>query len=78
MFDSKEELYFSWYLEVLRNWNFIRSWEKIEESYKLTEDLAIEYIKPMKRVKERKLQLHLYLKDIYLQLRLKEALTTTI
>lgn len=53
MFDSKEEKYFSWYLEVLRNWNFISSWEKVEASYKLTEDLVIEYIKPMKRVEDK-------------------------
>ncbi len=53
MFDSKEEKYFSWYLEVLRNWNFIESWHKIEESYQLTEDLTIQYIKPMKRVKDK-------------------------
>lgn len=52
-FDSKEELYFSWYLEVLRNWNFIRSWDKIETPYQLTEDLTIEYLKPMKRVKDK-------------------------
>ena len=52
-FDSKEELYFSWYLEVLRNWNFIESWEKIEEPFQLTSDLTIEYIKPMKRVEDK-------------------------
>ena len=65
MFDSKEELYFSWYLEVLRNWNFIRSWEKIEEPYKLTEDLAIEYIKPMKRVKDKVLKQVLFKGRVY-------------
>ena len=53
MFDSKEELYFSWYLEVLRNWNFIDSWEKVETPYQLTEDLTIEYVKPMKRVEDK-------------------------
>jgi hypothetical protein len=52
-FDSKEELYFSWYLEVLRNWNFVESWEKVEEPYKLTDDLVINYLKPMKRVKDK-------------------------
>lgn len=52
-FDSKEEKYFSWYLEVLRNWNFIEKWEKNEDPFQLTTDLKIEYIKPMKRVEDK-------------------------
>jgi hypothetical protein len=52
-FDSKEELYFSWYLGVLKNWNFIESWEKIEEPFQLTSDLIIKYKKPMKRVEDK-------------------------
>ncbi len=52
-FDSKEELYFSWYLEVLRNWNFVEWWNKNEKSYKLTDDVAISYIKEMKRVPDK-------------------------
>ena len=52
-FDSKEELYFSWYLEVLRNWNFIEWWNKNEKSYQLTHDVAITHIKEMKRVPDK-------------------------
>ncbi|MCK5159920.1 MAG: hypothetical protein KAR08_12215, partial [Candidatus Heimdallarchaeota archaeon] len=55
-FDSKEERYFSWYLEVLRNWNFIESWEKVEEPYILTTGLYIKFIKPMKRVADKELE----------------------
>lgn len=64
-FDSKEELYFSWYLEVLRNWNFIEYWEKIDEPFQLTSDLTIKYIKPMKRVEDKILTQTLLSKRVY-------------
>lgn len=64
-FESKEELYFSWYLEVLRNWNFIELWEKIDEPFQLTSDLTIKYIKPMKRVPDKELTQTLFSGRVY-------------
>jgi hypothetical protein len=52
-FDSKEELHFSWYLETLKQWNYINHWYKCEDSYQLTYDVYIEYLKPMKRVADK-------------------------
>lgn len=58
-FDSKEELYFSWYLMELQKNGYIESWARFEEvsdSYNLTEGLIWEYIKPMKRVADKELE----------------------
>jgi len=48
-FDSKEELYFSWYMEVLKSKGYIEQYGKIEDGYNLTEGLKREYLKPMKK-----------------------------
>lgn len=64
-FDSKEELYFSWYLEVLRNWNFIRWWEKNTLSYQLTKDVVRTYIRPMKRVEDKIISKTLFSGRVY-------------
>lgn len=64
-FDSKEELYFSWYLEVLRNWNFIEKWEKVKEPYILTNGLYIKYTKPMKRVEDKIIEQKLLSSRVY-------------
>jgi len=58
-FDSKEELYFSWYLNQLRNQGYIDSWDKFEnvnDPYPLTEGLVWDYVKPMKRVEDKQLE----------------------
>ena len=58
-FDSKEELYFSWYLNELRNAGYIDKWDKFENvdvAYPLTEGLTHKYIKPMKRVEDKILE----------------------
>ena len=55
-FDSDEELYFSWYLNQLRNAGYIDNWDKFEnvnESYPLTEGLKRQYVLPMKRVADK-------------------------
>jgi hypothetical protein len=52
-FDSKEEKYFSWWLETLKQWNYIESWNKNEESFILTDDVKIRYTVPMKRVDDK-------------------------
>jgi hypothetical protein len=64
-FDSNEEKYFSWYLEVLRNWNFIESWSKNEKPWQLTEDLVITYVKPMKRVEDKIMKQTLFSGRVY-------------
>jgi len=55
-FDSKEELYFSWYLEMLKARGYVNRWEKTEVAYHLTHGLEHEYIKPMKRVDDKVLK----------------------
>lgn len=52
-FDSNEELYFSWYLEELRENGFIRAWAKNNEAFTLTDPYVHEYVVPMKRVSDK-------------------------
>ena len=52
-FDSKEELYFSWWLDELKASKHINRWERNEASYTLTEGLYHKYIVPMKRVPDK-------------------------
>jgi hypothetical protein len=52
-FDSKEELYFSWYLEQLKASKYINGWERNETSYNLFGGLVHSYIKPMKKVEDK-------------------------
>jgi len=52
-FDSKEELYFSWWLDQLKASKYINRWERNEASYSLTDGLYHEYIVPMKRVPDK-------------------------
>jgi len=55
-FDSKEELYFSWYLDQLKASKYINHWERNETSYSLTKGLAHQYTKPMKKVADKALE----------------------
>lgn len=55
-FQSNEELYFSWYLDALKDRKYIDRWEVTEVSYELTKGLKHEYIKPMKRVEDKVLE----------------------
>lgn len=55
LFDSKEELYFSWYLEELYKHNIILGATNVTPSFELTEGLVREYTKPMKRVADKEL-----------------------
>ena len=52
-FDSKEELYFSWWLEQLKAGKYINHWEKNETSFNLFGGLVHSYIKPMKKVDDK-------------------------
>ena len=52
-FDSKEELYFSWYLDELKRQRYINHWQRNETSYNLFGGLVHSYIKPMKRVEDK-------------------------
>jgi len=49
-FDSKEELYFSWWLDQLKASKYVNRWERNEASYNLFGGLVHSYIKPMKKV----------------------------
>lgn len=53
-FDSKEELYFSWWLDQLKASKYINRWERNEKSYTLFSGLEHDYIKPMKRVEDKR------------------------
>ncbi len=53
IFDSNEELHFSWWLEEMVSEGYIHSWERNVKSYSLTEDLKITYVVPMKRVPDK-------------------------
>jgi len=35
-FDSNEELYFSWYLDQLKDKGYVNHWERNEASYEMT------------------------------------------
>jgi len=48
-FDSNEEMYFSWYLDELKDNGYISSYSR-SKSYVLSEPLTSTYIKQMKRV----------------------------
>ena len=37
-FDSNEELYFSWYLETLKDNNLINHWEKVTDSINICDN----------------------------------------
>jgi hypothetical protein len=52
-FDSKEELYFSWFLDQLKASRYINNWERNETSYNLFGGLVHSYVKPMKRVEDK-------------------------
>lgn len=52
-FDSKEELYFSWWLDQLKAKGYVNRWERNEASWSLTKGLKHTYIKPMKRVENK-------------------------
>lgn len=54
IFESYEELHFSWYLKELQKQGYIISWERNDKSYQMTEGLYRDYIIPMKRVDDKK------------------------
>ena len=64
-FDSKEELYFSWFLDQLKASRYINRWERNEVSYSLTKGLTHEYIIPMKRVPDKVKEQAILLPSIY-------------
>jgi hypothetical protein len=45
--DSSEELYIIWYLETLRNWNYIESYNRAQ-SYSLSDEVWRDYDKQLK------------------------------
>lgn len=53
-FDSDEEMYFSWYLDELVEAGYVESYHKIRVGYVLSEKLVNQYVKPMKRVENKK------------------------
>jgi ribosomal protein S18 len=55
-FDSNEELYFSWYLDQLKDKGYVNHWERNEASYEMTSPIINTYIKPMKRVEDKVLE----------------------
>ena len=63
--DSKEEIYFSWWLEELYNKGVIISATNRTESLKLTEGCIRNYIKPMKRVADKKLTQNILPSRVY-------------
>jgi hypothetical protein len=64
-FDSNEELYFSWYLDELKDKGYVNAWEKVETSYTLTPGLQHEYIKKMVRVSNKILQQTILKPSVY-------------
>lgn len=67
-FDSKEELYFSWFLEELKKGGYVESWYRFEDvnsSYSLTDGLIRKYIKPMKKVEDKILEQVILKPSIY-------------
>ena len=65
IFDSKEELHFSWYLEQLKNAKYISHWERCDTSYSLTMGVKHKYIKPMKKVEDKTLEQSILLGSSY-------------
>lgn len=55
-FDSKEEWYFSWYLEELKKKGYIDEWDAQSVTFELTGGFTVDYIKPMKRVEDKVLK----------------------
>lgn len=54
IFDSKEEMYFSWYLDELKEKGYIKDYSR-SLTYTLSESKGESYIKPMKRVSDKTL-----------------------
>lgn len=65
IFDSKEELHFSWYLDELKQAGYINTWERNGISYQLTSGLERDYIKPMKRVADKHLKQVIFTESRY-------------
>jgi len=65
VFDSNEELYFTYFLNDLKDKGFIDDFYKNEESYPLTKGLSVNYIKPMKKVNDKVLKQTILSSSIY-------------
>lgn len=67
IFDSKEELYFSWYLDELKDAGYIEKYESQPESYVLSAPLFYEYDKHLKTktktIVKKLMQEHIYTAD---------------
>lgn len=64
-FDSKEELYFSWFIKELVEAGYIYLYTKITDSYQLTNGLTWNYIKPMKKVPDKLLKQTILKPSVY-------------
>lgn len=53
MFDSNEELYFSWWLDELKEFGFVIHWNKNESPIQLTKPVTWDYVQAMKRVPDK-------------------------
>jgi len=65
IFDSKEELYFSWWLEELKKYDIIKSYTRDVVPFIITEGYTINKIKPMKRVPDKIIKKTIIPKKIY-------------
>lgn len=54
--DSNEEWHFTWFLDELKSKGYVKDYFKIEEGYVMSNDVKVDYIKPMKRVANKKMQ----------------------
>jgi hypothetical protein len=64
-FDSHEEMYMYWWLTELKKKGVIESIEAHPESFILSDDVTVKYIKPMARVEDKVLEYTVINKHVY-------------
>lgn len=70
LFDSNEEKYMDWYLQTLLNHGYIDKYKFHHKSYSLSNKVTYTWIKPMKRVEDKKMEStvlhpHSYTPDVH-------------